>query len=75
MVHIMRKLVVYITRVLNVKLALSFYISGLHAESVLIFLQAQTVDKNYCYNNIKRFLIKILRVSMPQDPPDCAAPR
>ena len=42
----MRKFVVYITRVLNVKLALSFYISGLHAESVFIFLQAQTVDTN-----------------------------
>ena len=51
----MRKLVVYITRVLNVKLALSFlymYIS-LHAESVFIFLPAQTVDTNYCYKQPK----------------------
>ena len=77
----MRKLVVYITRNLNVKLALSFYIYmyiciSLHAESVFIFLPAQTVDTNYCYKPPKcierGFLIKISWGSMPPDPPDCA---
>ena len=46
----MRKFVVYITRVLNIKLAISFYISVYMQNQCWIFYQNK-LGTNYCYNH------------------------
>ena len=72
----MRKLVVYITRVLNVKLALSFYISVYMQNQCLIFyqhkqwIQITAISHQNAYKKV--FWLKFQGGACPPDPLDCA---
>ena len=72
----MRKLVVYITRVLNVKLALSFYISVYMHNQYLIFhqhkqwIQITAISHQNAYKEV--FWLQFQGGACPPDPLDCA---
>ena len=72
----MRKLVVYITMVLNVKLALSFYISIYMQNQCLIFyqlkqwIQTTAISNQNAYKEV--FWLKFEGGACPPDPQDCA---
>ena len=71
----MRKLVVYITRVLNVKLAVSFYISVSMQYQCLIFyqhkqwIQITAISHLNAYKEV--FWLKFQGGACPPDPLDC----